>query len=72
MTVARSSLITFHRVLIAAGILFCAGFAAWTFVAAARDDAGGLWALGGVFAVLAVALGWYLANLRRFLDLDDR
>lgn len=68
---ADSSLIQFHRVLIAAGILFCGGFAVWTFLAAARTGAAGLWILGGVFVLLAFALGYYLAHLRRFLDLGD-
>ena len=62
-----SSLIQFHRVLITAGILFCGGFAGWAFVAAARGDRFGLWILGAVFAVLALALVVYLWNLSRVL-----
>lgn len=68
----QSSLIQFHRVLIAAGIVFCAGFAAWTFVAAARDGGVERWLLGGVFVVLAAALAVYLWNLRRVLGYGDR
>lgn len=64
---SRSSLIPFHRVLISAGILFCGGFAVWTFVEASRSDGAGTWALGVVFAILAVALAIYLWNLSRFL-----
>ncbi|CAN5281629.1 hypothetical protein BH18GEM1_BH18GEM1_02130 [soil metagenome] len=56
----RSSLIPFHRVLISAGILFCAGFAVWSYLAA-------LPTLAVVFAILAAALGIYLWNLNRIL-----
>ena len=60
----RSSLIGFHRVLITAGIVFCAGFAvfAWT---------GGHAVLATVFAVLAGALLLYLWNLSRVLGYRD-
>lgn len=64
---ARSSLIAFHRVLIAAGILFCGGFAGSMFVAAARGGGLGPWLLGGVFAALTVLLIVYLWNLRRIV-----
>lgn len=57
---ARSSLIPFHRVLISAGILFCAGFALWSWLAASPT-------LAVVFAILAAALGIYLWNLNRIL-----
>lgn len=67
----RSSLIQFHRVLITAGILFCAGFAAWAFHAAASGHRPALWVLGAVFAILTVALGVYLWNLRRVLGYGD-
>lgn len=63
---ARSSLIPFHRVLIATGIVFCAGFAVYAWL-------GGQRALAAVFAVLAFALGVYLYNLNRFLGYrEDR
>lgn len=69
---SRSSLIPFHRVLITAGIVFCAGFGVWTFVAASRArDGGWLWVLGSVFVVLAVALAVYLYNLNRILGLSE-
>ena len=63
----RSSLIGFHRVLITAGILFCAGFAGWSFHAAASGNQDSMWLLGAVFAILAIALGVYLWNLSRVL-----
>ena len=66
---AGSSLIPFHRVLIATGIVFCAGFAFWTFAVASREGGSGLWLLGAVFLVLAAALAYYLKNLTRFLGL---
>ena len=66
-----SSLTQFHRVLIASGIVFCGGFAAWAFVSASRSGSAGFWVLGAVFAILAVALGIYLWNLRRVLGYED-
>ena len=66
-----SSLIQFHRVLIASGIVFCGGFAAWAFVSASRTGGAGFWVLGSVFAVLAVGLAVYLWNLRRVLGYGD-
>ena len=63
------SLIWFHRLLIACGAIFCAGFAAWEFAQFRGDGATGRLALAIVFAILAVALLWYLRNLQRFLKL---
>jgi hypothetical protein len=59
--------IPFHRVLIGAGIVFCAGFALWAlsyYVVYQRP-----WQLAMVivFGLFAVALGYYLANLKRFI-----
>ena len=65
-----SSLIPFHRVLIAAGILFCAGMAWWMF--SKSGDGSTYVALGGVFAVLSVVLFVYLWNLRRVLGYRER
>lgn len=61
------SLIYFHRFLIACGILFCAGFAVWTYLAYLRT--GGVWtlSLAVVFAAAAISLTYYLARLRRFV-----
>ena len=59
-----SSLIVFHRVLIISGILFCLGFAIWTW-------ASGEFTIAVVFVVLAVALSFYLARLTRFLGYRD-
>ncbi|HUO99956.1 MAG TPA: hypothetical protein VM737_00285 [Gemmatimonadota bacterium] len=61
---AGSSLIPFHRVLISAGIVFCAGFAVYAWVGGQRP-------LAVVFAVLALALGIYLWNLNRVLGYRD-
>ena len=53
-------MISFHRILITTGILFCAGFAVWS-----------LWrgqmALGIAFGVLGLGLTYYLRHLRRFI-----
>lgn len=61
------SLIYFHRFLIACGIVFCGGFAAWTYLAYLRT--GGAWTLtlAVVFAAAAVSLSYYLVRLRRFV-----
>ncbi len=60
-------MIPFHRLLIGTAILFCVGFAAWAF-AAYRATGGGLQlVLAVLFAIAAVALGYYLKNLNRFL-----
>jgi len=64
------SLIAFHRVLIAAGILFCFGFAAWELVLWWVTRAGGALVMGLVFVVLGIALSWYLSRLSRFLGYD--
>lgn len=53
-------MIPFHRLLITAGIVFCAGFALWSLLR-------GSMALGIGFAVLAVGLGYYLRHLKRFI-----
>ncbi|MGH7558815.1 MAG: hypothetical protein ACREMD_13745 [Gemmatimonadota bacterium] len=60
----RSSLIGFHRVLITAGILFCGGFAVYTWM-------DGHAVLATVFGVLALALLVYLCNLSRVLGYRD-
>ena len=53
-------MIPFHRLLITTGIVFCAGFAAWS-----------VWRgqvlLGIGFAVLSGGLAYYLRHLRRFI-----
>jgi hypothetical protein len=62
-------MIHFHRVLIATAILFCGGFAAWSFSAwQARGEAVSL-VLFVSFLVAAGALAYYLRHLRRFLGL---
>ena len=66
-----SSLIPFHRVLIATAIVFCAGLAWWMF--SMRDDGSAPFGvLGVIFAILAVVLAIYLWNLRRVLGYGDR
>lgn len=62
-------MIAFHRFLIGTAILFCAGLAAWAFGAfeAAGPVGGAHPVLGAAFALAALALAYYLKNLRRFL-----
>jgi uncharacterized membrane protein HdeD (DUF308 family) len=53
-------MIPFHRILIATGIVFCAGFALWS-----------IWqkqlVLGIGFILLGAGLAYYLRHLRRFI-----
>ena len=60
----RSSLIGFHRVLITAGIVFCAGFAVYAWM-------DGQPRLATIFAVVGVGLLIYLWNLSRVLGYRD-
>ena len=62
------SLISFHRLLITAAILFCGGYAAWEFSAYGGDGDVLSLVLGITFAILAGGLIYYLVNLQRFLD----
>lgn len=62
------SIITFHRFLITTAILFCGVFAGWEFVRYSRGGGTLELTLGVTFTVLALALVYYLINLRRFLD----
>ena len=65
------SLITFHRFLIAAAILFCLGFGLWELLAA-RDSGGvGALALALIFTLLGIGLIVYLMHLGRFLGYDE-
>jgi len=60
-------MIPFHRLLITTAIVFCAGFAVWA--GWHYRHSGDLLMLltSGAFALAAVALGYYLRHLRRFL-----
>jgi hypothetical protein len=53
-------MMSFHRLLITTGIVFCAGFAVWSLW---REQ----WVLGIGFAVLGAGLTYYLRHLRRFV-----
>jgi hypothetical protein len=63
-------LIAFHRFLIAAGIVFCFGFAGWEVRAFLTDGAVGSILLALVFIVLGVALSIYLWRLKRILGYE--
>jgi hypothetical protein len=63
------SLIGFHRFLIAAAILFCGGFAIWQFLAFLDQRRAAPFLMAIAFAVAAVAFGYYLRHLSRFLRL---
>jgi hypothetical protein len=59
--------IPFHRLLITTGIAFCAGFAAWSGWSYRQSGQALMLVMGLAFAVAAVALAYYLRNLKRFL-----
>lgn len=61
------SLVAFHRLLIGSAVLFCAGFGLWQGVAFLRGAGLVSLAVAAGFLAAAVALGWYLARLDRFL-----
>ena len=65
------SLISFHRVLIVAAILFCAGYAAYELLAFTRDGGNGSLVISGIFFVFAAGLTYYLWHLKRFLGVED-
>lgn len=60
-------MINFHRFLIGTAILFCAGFAVWAFGTYQASGRTMSLLLTASFGVGAVALTYYLANLKRFL-----
>lgn len=60
-------MIPFHRFLIGTAIVFCAGFALWTYGAYQTSGGAIFRVLSTGFGVAAVALGYYLMNLKRFL-----
>ncbi len=66
------NLIWFHRVLIGCAVIFCGSFGAYEFLRYRDVGGGAKLVLALVFAVLAVALFWYLRNLDRFLNLPNR
>jgi ABC-type spermidine/putrescine transport system permease subunit II len=65
-----SSLVAFHRVLIAAGIAFCFGFAIWEIRTWRATGATGTLVLAITFIVLGIGLLLYLRRLRRILGYD--
>ena len=65
------SLISFHRFLIAAAIVFCFGFAVWELMTWWVGRAPGALLLGVTFLVLGAGLIVYLARLRSFLGVDE-
>lgn len=60
-------MISFHRFLIGTAIVFSAGLGIWMLATYSSTGAAGELVLGISFAIVAVALSYYLKNLRRFL-----
>ena len=65
------SLISFHRVLIVAAILFCAGYGAYELLAFTRGGGNGSLVISGVFFVFTAGLSYYLWHLKRFLGVEE-
>lgn len=63
-------LITAHRILIAAGILFCGFLVYFSIVEFRRKDEWYLIGMGVASAAIGVLLAWYLKNLGRRFKLD--
>jgi hypothetical protein len=61
-------LIIFHRILIGTAVVFGAGFAVWEFLAYRRTGAAENLLIGAGAVLVAVALGYYLNNLKRFVN----
>lgn len=66
------SLLQFHRLLIACGILFCLGYAGWEVRALLQGGGFGSLALAMAFGVLAFVLAVYLWQLNRWLGYGER
>lgn len=60
-------MISFHKLLIATAIVFCCGFALWTFGHYLALHQPGMLVLTVVFVMLAAGLSYYLRHLKRFL-----
>lgn len=60
-------MIIFHRFLIGTAIVFCAGFSAWVFSGSGSGGTATNTLLGTAFLLGALALTYYLKNLKRFL-----
>ena len=65
------SLISFHRILIAVAILFCAGYGVYELSAFTESGETGSLFISGFFFVCAVALAYYLWHLKRILGVDE-
>ncbi len=62
------SLISFHRILIAVAIFFCAGYAVYELPAV---EGGGSLVISVVFFVFTALLSYYLWHLKRFLGVEE-
>jgi hypothetical protein len=65
------SIVSFHRVLIAFAILFCAGYGLYELIGFTRDGGTVSLVMGGVFLILATGLSYYLWRLNHFLGYEE-
>ncbi len=61
-------LIVAHRILIGAAIAFGLFFTAWAIVRFARTGEGGQLLIAVLTAVITLGFGYYLKNLKRFVQ----
>jgi len=64
------SLISFHRILIAVAILFCASYGVYELTVFTESEDMGSLLLSGFFMVVTICLSYYLWHLKRFLGSD--
>ena len=64
------SLISFHRILIAFAILFCAGYGVYELSAFAKGGGNGSLAISGLFFIFTAGLTYYLWRLKHFLGIE--
>lgn len=65
------SLVAFHRLLIAAGIVFCFGFGVWEVRSWMTTGNTNALIIGMGFVLLGAGLAAYLRRLSRFLGIDQ-
>ena len=65
------SLISFHRILIAAAILFCAGYGVYELSAFSESGETASLFISGFFFVVTAGLAYYLWHLKRFLGVEE-
>jgi hypothetical protein len=63
-------LIVFHRILVSTAIAFCGVMVWFETTRFRKEGSASALLVGAVCVAIAVALAWYLKNLRRFVKID--